>query len=152
MENTSMTHRKFLAIFSAVLLPLMLCPAAQAAKSEIKGDAILAHPCGKLAIKQMGLLHDGKIDEANQLSTPQMQERWKAMPESDRAMMAGMMKEMSQTEAQFTADIKSGGLLVVDGPAATLTVKRVTKDANGSSTSTMTQEYAVDGSGCKVSR
>jgi hypothetical protein len=74
------------------------------------------------------------------------------MPESDRAMMAGMMKEMSQTEAQFTADIKSGGLLVVDGPAATLTVKRVTKDANGSSTSTMTQEYAVDGSGCKVSR
>ena len=57
-------------------------------------------------------------------------------------MMTGMMKEMSQTEQAYSADIKANGVLVVDGSAATLTVKKTTKDKNGSSTSTMTQNFA----------
>jgi hypothetical protein len=67
-------------------------------------------------------------------------------------MMTGMMKEMSQTEAQFTADIKANGLLAVDGESATLTVQKTTKDANGSSTSTTTQRYKLNGSECLISR
>jgi len=39
------------------------------AKSEIKGAAILDTACGKVAVKHMGLVHDGKMDEANMLST-----------------------------------------------------------------------------------
>jgi len=79
-------------------------------------------------------------------------EQWKAMPAKDRTMMTGMMKDMSQTEAQYSADIKSNGVLVVDGQAAMLTVKKTTKDANGSSASTMTQNFKMDGSQCMISR
>ena len=77
------------------------------AKSEIKGAAILDNACGKVAVKQMGLVHAGNMDEANKLSTKEMQEQWKTMPAKDRTMMSGMMKEMSQTEAQYAADIKA---------------------------------------------
>jgi hypothetical protein len=137
-----------------VVLPVVLCAvaASASAKSEIKGAAILDHPCGKVALKQMGLVHAGKMDDANKLNTKEMQDQWKAMPAKDRTMMSGMMKEMSQTEDQYAGDIKSNGILVVDGPAATLTVQKKTKDANGSSTSTMTQQFKVDGNQCMISR
>jgi hypothetical protein len=59
---------------------------------------------------------------------------------------------MSQTEEQYSAAIKANGLLVVDGPSATLTVKKTTKDKNGSSTETMTQNFKIDGGQCLVSR
>jgi len=149
-----MKHSRLSLLCLRVALPLALCgvAASVAAKSEIKGAAILDHPCGKVAVKQMGLVHAGKMDDANKLTTKQMQDRWKEMPASDRSMMSGMMKEMSQSEDQFATDIKSSGLLMVDGPAATLTVKKQTKDANGSSTSTTTQQFAIDGNQCLVSR
>jgi hypothetical protein len=67
-------------------------------------------------------------------------------------MMAGMMKQMSSTEQDFANDIKSNGVLAVDGQNATLTVKKTTKDKNGSSTSTMTQRYKLDGGQCLVSQ
>jgi hypothetical protein len=145
-----MNHRRLGLLFASAALPFLLCGPAEAA--EIKGAAILDSPCGKVAVKQMGLLHAGKIDEANKLSTKEMQDQWKAMPAKDRAMMSDMSKEMSQTEAQYAADIKASGVLVVNGPAATLTVKKTTKDANGSSTSTTTQEFRQNGSECLVSR
>jgi hypothetical protein len=147
-----MNHRGFSALLVSITLPLLICGAAHAAKSEIKGAAILNHPCGKVAVKQMGLVHAGKFDEANKLTTKEMQDQWKAMPAADRSMMTGMMKEMSQTEAQFTADIKTNGLLAIDGESATLTVQKTTKDANGSSTSTTTQRYKLNGSECLISR
>jgi len=133
-------------------LALALCNSAAAAGTEIKGAAILDHPCGKVSVKQMGLVHDGKMEEANKLTTKEMQDQWKAMPASDRTMMTGMMKEMSSTEAQYSNDIKSNGVLVVDGQKATLTVKKTTKDKNGSSTSTMTQNFKLDGGQCLISR
>jgi hypothetical protein len=81
-----------------------------------------------------------------------MQDQWKAMPAKDKTMMSGMMKEMSQTEDQYAADIKANGVLVVDGPNAVLTVKKTTKDKSGSSTSSMTQNFKMDGNQCLVSR
>lgn len=149
-----MNHRRFSALVISTVLPFMLCGAAEAAseKSDIKGAAILNHPCGKVAVKQMGLLHAGKFEDANKLSTKEMQDQWKAMPSKDRSMMSGMAKELSETEAQFTAEIKADGLLVVDGQVATLTVQKTTKDANGTSTSTTTQEFRLNGGECLVSR
>ena len=148
-----MNHRLLSAVFISSVLPLVLChPAEAAAGSEIKGAAILDHPCGKVSIKQMGLVHAGKLDDANKLTTKEMQEQWKAMPAKDRSMMSGMMKDMSQTDAQYAADIKANGLLVVDGQVATLTVKKTTKDANGTNTSTTTQEFKLSGNDCLVSR
>jgi hypothetical protein len=74
------------------------------------------------------------------------------MPEKDRTMMSGMMKDMSQTEAQYSADIKANGVLVVDGSSAALTVKKETKDKNGSSSETMSQNFRIDGSQCLITR
>ena len=136
------------------VLPLLLCAASAVAspKSEIKGAAILDHACGQIAVKHMGLVHAGKMDAAVKLGTKEMQEQWKAMSAADKTMMSGMMKEMSQSEERYSADIKSNGLLVVDGPAATLTVKKTTRDKNGTSTSTMTEEFKLDSGRCLLSR
>ena len=111
-----MNHRRCSTLVISTVLPIILYGAAGVAlgKSEIKGAAILENPCGKVAVKQMGLVHAGNMDEANKLSTKEMQDQWKAMPAKDRTMMSGMMKEMSQTEAQYAADIKANGVLVVD--------------------------------------
>jgi hypothetical protein len=147
-----MKHRRITAYSICSALAVALCGAAYAAGTEIKGAAILDHPCGKVSVKQMGLVHAGKMEEANKLTTKEMQEQWKAMPAKDRTMMSGMMKEMSQTEEQFAADIKSVGVLIVDGPSATLTVKKTTKSKDGSSSSTMTQNFKIDGGQCLISR
>ena len=149
-----MKHHRFEALCINAVLTLALLGVAgvASAKSELKGATILDHPCGKTSVKQMGLTHAGKMEEANKLTTKEMQDQWKAMPAKDKTMMSGMMKEMSQTEDQYAADIKSNGVLVVDGPTAVLTVKKTTKDKNGSSTSTMTQNFKIDGNQCLVSR
>jgi type IV secretory pathway VirB10-like protein len=141
-----------LGINAVLSVALFSIAAVASAKSEIKGAAILDHPCGKTSVKQMGLTHAGKMEEANKLTTKEMQDQWKAMPAKDKTMMSGMMKEMSQTEDQYAADIKANGVLIVDGPTAMLTVKKTTKDKSGSSTSTMTQNFKIDGSTCLVSR
>lgn len=136
---------------SMVFVVFLGASAGQAlAKSEIKGAAILDTPCGKVSVKQMGLIHAGKFDDANKLTTPDMQKQWAAMPASDRSMMMGMAKEMSQSEDQYAAAIKANGVLVVDGNNATLTVKKTTKDANGSSTSTVSQNFVIAGTQCMV--
>ena len=148
-----MFQRRFSALWAGALLLLTFCAASAAfAKSAINGAAILDHPCGKVAVKQMGLVHDGKMDEANKLSTKEMQDKWKAMSASDRTMMSGFAKVMSSTEQEYSNDIKSSGVLVVDGQNATLTVKKTTKDKNGSSTSTTTQTFQIDGNQCLISR
>jgi hypothetical protein len=142
------------SVLLSTLLPLMFWGAAVAAPagSEIKGAAILDHPCGKVAVKQMGLIHAGKFDEANKLTTKDMQEQWKSMPAKDKTMMLGMMQAMSESEEQYQADIKAVGLLVVDGPDATLTVQKKTQDANGSGTTTMSQKFKLDAGQCLISR
>lgn len=149
-----MTQRRIPLAFTAAFVATLTCLAiggvARAASQEIKGAAILDHACGKVAVKHMGLVHAGKMDEAVLLGTPEMQQQWKAMPADDRKMMSGMMKEMSQTSEAFAADIKTYGVLTVDGAKATLAVKRVQKDANGSSTETTTQSYAIDAKGCWI--
>jgi hypothetical protein len=147
------TRQTSAVLLSAALLLTLVCRAEAASpKTEIKGAAILDHPCGKVAVKHMGLVHAGKMEEATKLGTKEMQDEWKALPEKDRTMMSGMMKEMSKTEEQFAADIKASGLLVVEGDSATMTVTQEHKDANGSSTETMTQKYKIDGAKCWITR
>jgi hypothetical protein len=149
-----MTHhrtRNALGTLLAIALCAVAAPAS-AAKSEIKGAPILDHPCGKVAVKQVGYLHSGNFDAANKLTTKEMQDQWKAMPAKDRSMMESMAKEMTPTEVQFTAAVKATGVLVVDGPAATLTTKKSTKDKNGTATETTTQNFKINGSECLIAR
>lgn len=149
-----MKTRQMSAVFFSVVLSFALLGRAKAEppKTEIQGAAILGHACGKVAVKHMGLVHAGKMEEAGKLGTKEMQDQWKALPDKDRTTMSAMMKEMSKTEEEFAADIKAGGLLVVDGNKATLTVKQEHKDANGTSTETLTQNYVLDGTTCRISR
>jgi len=69
---------------------------------------------------------------------------------NDRKMMSGMMQMMSQSEEEYAAAIKANGVLEVDGNDATLTVKKTTKDKNGSNTETMTQKYKIQGNQCLI--
>lgn len=144
-------RRNSLVLVSSILLGAVLAgPTPAAAKESLKGAAILAHACGQTALKHMGLVHAGKIDDAVRLGTQEMQDQWKSMPADDKKMMSGMMKAMSQSEDDFMAEIKADGQLVVDGKTATLTVTKKTQDANGSSTETMTQNFAIDAKGCWI--
>jgi hypothetical protein len=150
-----MNSRRLSSILLSVVLLFTLIgrlEAAEAAKTEIKGAAILAHPCGKVAVKHMGLAHAGKIEEATKLGTKEMQEQWKALPAADRTMMTEMMKMTAKSEAEFSAEIKASGVLVIEGRTGTLTVKQEHKDANGSSTDTMTQRFVIDGATCQITR
>jgi len=61
-------------------------------------------------------------------------------------------KTNEPSSEQFSADIKANGVLVVDGQSATLTVRKKTKDASGTSTSTTTQEFKLEGGESLVSR
>lgn len=144
--------RSVLATSAAALLVLQLgwMPTGQA--NELKGAAILDHPCGQVAVKHMGLVNAGKMDEALALSTPEMQAEWNAMPADERDMVSGMMQAMSQSADDFAADIKEHGVLVVDGQSAILTVEKVTQDASGTMTSTMTEAFLIDGSRCAISK
>ena len=81
-----------------------------------------------------------------------MQDGWKALPADERKMMTEMMKATSKSAEQFSAEIKAGGLLVVEGNSATLTVKQEHKDANGTSSETLTQRYVLDGATCRITR
>ena len=146
MRTLSVPAAPALAAFAAVCL--LQASAARAA--EIRGAAILDHACGKTSVQQMALVHAGKMEESLKLSTPEMQKEWQAMPADDRKMMAGMMKDMSQSEADYKAAIQAGGVLAVDGASATLTVKKEHKDENGSSTETMTQKFVIDAKGCWI--
>jgi hypothetical protein len=149
-----MSTRQMSLVSLSVVLSLSLLGQAMAEppKTEIQGAAILDHPCGKVAVKHMGLVHAGKIEEAGKLGTKEMQDQWKSLPAKDREMMTEMMKEMSKTEEEFAAEIKAGGLLVVEGYRATLTVKEEHKDANGTVSSTLTQNYLLDGAACRIAR
>lgn len=147
-----MNIRQILLLTIALFFVQISRAGAESPKTEIHGAAILDHACGKVAVKHMGLVHAGKMEEAGKLGTQEMQDQWKAMPAKDRAMMAEMMKEMSKTEEQFAADIKAGGSLVIEGNKATLTIKQERKDANGTVTDTLTQSYKLDGAVCRISR
>lgn len=137
---------------SAVILGFALLGLVRTASAatEIKGAAILDHPCGKVAVKHMGLVHAGKMADAVKLGTPEMQKQWNEMSADDRKMMGGMMKDMSKSEADFSKEIKENGLLVVDGDKATLTVTKEKKDKDGNSKSTMTQHFLIDGTTCRI--
>lgn len=144
---TPLRHLAAVALFVATA-----GTAASAAPQEIKGAAILEHPATKVALKNMSLMHAGKIDDAVKMGTKAMQAEWNAMPADDRKMMGEMMQTFSVGDAEFRASVLGGGVLTVDGERATLVVKEEKKDANGSSTSTQTIRLQLEGGQWRVSK
>ncbi|TWO71733.1 hypothetical protein FN976_08975 [Caenimonas sedimenti] len=143
-------HRS--ATLGATLALLLAGGAATAATTQIKGAEILAHACGKVGVKQMGLLNQGKMDEANALVTPELRPQWEKASAAERAMVGTMVKAVSPTEADYSASIRTHGVLTIDGTAATLKVEKKTTSGSGSSTTTMTQKFRITGADCLVDR
>ena len=137
-------------VSTALAVATVLCFAGAAHAKELKGAEILKHPCGKVAVEHMGLVHDGKMEEATKLGTKTMQEEWAALPKDQREMMSGMMKEMAMTKEGFSKSIEASGTLTFEGKGATLTVVKENKDENGTSTETTTQKYELDGDVCRI--
>ena len=133
---------------TAVILALALAGSATA--EEIKGAAILDHPCGKVSVEHMKLINTGKFDDAMKLASKSMLAEWNGMPAEQRKMMTEMMKELSSTEADYKASITKGGVLTVDGAKGNLVVTEEHKDANGTSTSTHSQDFEINGKTCLI--
>ena len=135
----------------AAALLLLAAATAAGAATEVKGAAILDHPCGKLTVKHMGLVHDGKMEEAVKLATPEMQAEWKAMAAEEREMVSGMMKELSVTGDVHAQEIRKHGVLAIEGEDATLTLTKEEKDQSANSVSTLTQKFKVRSGSCAIS-
>ena len=145
-----MNAPKLAAAVVLALLPSLAGPAV-AAPQEIKGKAILDHPCGKVSVEHMAKIHAGKFDEAFALGTPEMLKEWKAVPADQRQMMTEMMQKMTSSEADYKKQIEAGGVLTIDGTKGTLTVTEETKDENGTSKSTQTQNFEIHDKTCLIS-
>jgi hypothetical protein len=59
---------------------------------------------------------------------------------------------MSPSSDEYRDAIRKNGVLTIDGNSAVLKVSQTKRDANGSSTSTMTQNFAMESGQCLVSR
>lgn len=107
-------------------LPLFLFGTAVAAPAEaqaptvIKGEAILAHPAGKLAIRTAELLKAGKIEDAIRLRTAEDQAEWKKESAAERQDMTARMKDRAPEPKLFEESIRKGGVLTVYATRATL--------------------------------
>jgi hypothetical protein len=134
------------AAFVLALVPSL----AGAAPQEIKGKAILDHPCGKTSMEHMRLINAGKFDDAFALGTPAMIKEWKAMPADQKKMMTEIMQKMSSPEAEYKAKIEKGGVLTIDGAKATLNITEEVKDENGTSTSVQSQQFEINGKSCLI--
>lgn len=146
----NLRHRSRLIAVTIALLASQAGMISASSAEEIRGAAILEHPCGQVSVKHMGLVNEGRMDEALQLSTPEMQAEWNAMPAEDQAMISGMLQAMSQSAEDYAADVEAHGVLAIEGDSGTLTVEKVTEDETGTATMTMSQSFQIDGDNCAI--
>ena len=113
-EISMKTTRSLAAALPLLLLGTVAAPHAAAQDpTVIKGEAILSHPAGKLAIQTAGLLSAGKVEEAIRLRTASDQAEWKKESASDRKEMTARMKERAPDPKLLTEAIRKGGVLTV---------------------------------------
>jgi hypothetical protein len=102
-----------------VALPLPLfaiaatAPVIAQAPTVIKGEAILAHPAGKLAIQTAELLAAGKIEDAIRLRTVKDQEEWKKESAAERQEMTARIRERAPDPKLLAEALRKGGILTV---------------------------------------
>jgi hypothetical protein len=143
-------RRSAFGFLASALLAVVTVSGASAAPQEIKGAAILDHPATKVALRNMSLMHAGKVEEAVKLGSKAMQEQWAAMSADDRKMMGEMMKAFATADAEFKKSVAAFGVLTVDGGDATLVVKEEKNDPNGKSTSTQTMRLTFENGDWRV--
>ena len=89
---------------------------------EIRGEAILKHPIGNIAIQAAELLSAGKIDQAMQLRSKEDQSEWKKSPADEKEHKAALWKQRAPAPAAFRDAIRKAGVLTIEGAQAKLVV------------------------------
>lgn len=103
-----------------LLVALASAPSAAQAPTMIKGEAILAHPAGKLAIRAAELLAAGKAEDFIRLRTAFEQAEWKKESAAERADWAKRAKERAPDPKVLADAIRKGGVLTVFPEGASL--------------------------------
>jgi hypothetical protein len=101
---------------AALLVVATLAPLPAPAQGDpkvVEGEAILAHPVGKLAIRTAELLSAGKVEDAIRLRTAEDQAEWKKEPAEERAEMTARMKERAPDPKLLAEAIRKGGILTI---------------------------------------
>lgn len=101
-------------LVTLVLAGGLFAVTAFAAPKEIKGAAILKHPIGVLALKQVKLVHAGKIDAVYALRTASEKADWKTATAQDKKDLAEMMPLRAPAYAPFEAALAKSGVLTID--------------------------------------
>lgn len=89
---------------------------------ELRGEAILKHPIGEIAIKAAELLSAGKIDQAMQIRSKEDQSEWKKSPADEKEHKAALWKQRAPAPAAFRDAIRKAGVLTIEGAQAKLVV------------------------------
>lgn len=115
------THRALVAALALLFVGITPTTTVLAqAPTLIKGEAILAHPAGKLAIRAAELLAAGKFEDFIRLKTAADQAEWKKESASGRADMAKRGKERAPDPKVLADAIRKGGVLTVFPQGASL--------------------------------
>lgn len=119
----------FVHALSATLLIVFAGYVPLFAQQEVKGEAILKHPAGQLAIKAAGLLKAGKVDEAIALGPKARQDEWKKEPAEDRKGLGERMQSRAPDAAAYSDAIRRNGLLSINEDSAVLRAEMGKGDA-----------------------
>lgn len=156
--TNGLTRPQVVAVAKAVAGPPATGAAAAAIpKAErIEGAAIMGHPIGPLALRYATALH-AKGGDVAALHSKAAQAKRQAEPKSERAESDAFMKKMVPAATALEAAIRAGGILLVEGPKATLNLVRneSTKNADGSvtsSSSTSAIPFELEDGAWKVSK
>ncbi len=115
--------------FVTLVAVLGCCPPLFAQPNEIKGEAILKHPAGQLAVKAAGLLSAGKVEEVIALGGKASLDEWKKESAEDRKGMAEMMRRRAPAPETYSDAIRKAGVLAVQENSAVLRVDLAKGDA-----------------------
>jgi|GEM_PF-1962591 len=103
-----------------LLAALATAPIAAQEPTMINGEAILAHPAGKLAIRAAELLAAGKYEDFVRLRTAADQAEWKKESAAEREDWAKRAKERAPDPKLLADAIRKGGVLTVFPEGASL--------------------------------
>ena len=101
-------------------LGIAVAPVAAQAPTMIKGEAILAHPAGKLALRAAELLAAGKTEDVIRLRTAADQAEWKNESAAEREESTKRMKDRAPDPKRLAEEIRKGGVLTLFPDRASL--------------------------------
>ena len=109
-------------VLVTALAVLGCCSPLLAQPEELKGEAILEHPAGQLAVKAAELLTAGKAEGVVALGPKSGQDEWRKLSAADRKQVAAMMQRRAPAPATFSDAIRKAGVLAINENSAVLRV------------------------------